>query len=56
MGRLDDAVTCYNSALESDPCNAEIWYNKGITLKKQGRDSEASACMQNALSLALGKR
>jgi len=33
---------------------AEAWFNKGLTLKKIGRDSDAADCITRGIELAIG--
>ncbi len=53
MGNHADALIWYDKALESDPYNAEGWYNKGMTLRKTGCQEEGLSCIQKGISLAL---
>ena len=48
-----DALIWYDKALESDPYNAEVWYNKGMTLRKTGCQEEGLSCIQKGISLAM---
>ncbi|MCE5298799.1 MAG: tetratricopeptide repeat protein [Methanoregulaceae archaeon] len=54
MGRLDEALACYDTALELEPEDAEIWFNKGLTLKKIGREKDAVSCINRGIELAIG--
>ena len=38
IGNLDEALVCYDTAIHIDPEDAETWFNKGLTLKKMGRE------------------
>ena len=53
MGNHADALIWYDKALESDPYNAEVWYNKGMTLRKTGCQEEGLSCIQKGISLAM---
>ncbi len=53
MGNHADALVWYDKALESDPYNAEVWYNKGMTLRKIGSQEEGLMCIQKGISLAM---
>jgi len=55
MGRCEEALSCYDVAIQLDTYNAETWFNKGLTLKKMGREKEAFDCMNRGVDLALGK-
>jgi tetratricopeptide (TPR) repeat protein len=50
-----EALLSYDTALKLDPQNAETWFNKGLTLKKMGRNVDADVCMERAVQLALGE-
>jgi tetratricopeptide (TPR) repeat protein len=41
LGRYDEAIECFNRAIELGPKNAEAWNNKGAALGKLGRYDEA---------------
>jgi tetratricopeptide (TPR) repeat protein len=55
MGRHDDAIRCYDSALKCDPQDAECWFNKGLTLKKLGREDEGMICINKGVHIAMGR-
>jgi tetratricopeptide (TPR) repeat protein len=50
-GRLDDALVCYDEALEMASQNADIWCNKGNALHALGRTAEALQCFDKAVAL-----
>jgi tetratricopeptide (TPR) repeat protein len=50
-----EALLSYDTALKLDPQNAETWFNKGLTLKKMGRNVDADVCMERAVQIALGE-
>jgi tetratricopeptide (TPR) repeat protein len=50
-GCFNDAVVCYDEALESSPDDPVLWRRKGFVLIKAGRYGEAAACFDKALSL-----
>ena len=54
MGRLGEAVQCYDVALQCDPLDAECLYNKGLALKKLGKAEEAASCMNSSVRSAMG--
>lgn len=49
--RLDEALISYGNALEADPSFADAWFNKGLTLQRQGDGAAACAALQQALAL-----
>jgi tetratricopeptide (TPR) repeat protein len=51
LGRLQEAITCYDSALAFDPKNMGTWSNKGNALKQLGRLQEAVICFDKALAI-----
>lgn len=50
-GELDDALVCYDEALEMAPQRADIWCNKGNALHAMGRSAEALQCFDKAVAL-----
>jgi hypothetical protein len=42
-------------ALKLDPELSEAWFNKGLTLKKMGRESEGIACINKGIDFACGR-
>ena len=56
IGRCDDALKCYNTAIRLDPYDSESWFNKGVILKKLGRKKQAESCMKKAVTIALGEK
>ena len=51
LKRFNEAVTCYNKALELDNKNKYAWNNKGSILKKMNKTQEALDCFNKALEL-----
>jgi tetratricopeptide (TPR) repeat protein len=51
LDKLEDAIASYDTALRIDPDNAEAWFNKGMTLKKQGQITESTKCVEKCISL-----
>jgi hypothetical protein len=41
-------------ALKLDPELSEAWFNKGLTLKKMGREKDAVSCINHGIELAIG--
>jgi tetratricopeptide (TPR) repeat protein len=55
QGRYEKAIAAYDRALMIDPEDADAWYNKGETLFKMGKVTEASKCFEIATKLYLGE-
>ena len=53
MGRYEDAINCYDKAIEIDPLYALTWYNKGLALQALHRYAEADAAFDRAKKLWL---
>ena len=51
LGRFEEAVGCYDRALEIDPTLVEAWNGKGVALAVQGRYEEALSYYDRALEL-----
>ena len=51
LDRPDEALTCYDKALEIKPRFAEAWNNKGNALGALGRSDETVACCDKAQSI-----
>ena len=51
LGRHDEAIGCFDKALEIDPRHATAWGNKGISLSALGRCNEAIGCYDKALEI-----
>jgi tetratricopeptide (TPR) repeat protein len=51
MKKYNEALECYNKALEINPRYAEAWYNKGNVYSIMEKYNEASKCFMIALSL-----
>jgi eukaryotic-like serine/threonine-protein kinase len=51
LGRYEEAITCYDKALELEPRLAWAWNNKGEALQRLGRSGEALPCHDKALEL-----
>lgn len=52
--QYDEALACYDAALRIDPGMAEVWFNKGLTLKKLGNETDAAICITKGIELAIG--
>ena len=53
--QYEKALAAYNGALQIDPDAADAWFNKGITLKKMGKHSEGTRCIETAINLYIGR-
>lgn len=51
LGRLQEAVACFEKALEINPRFADAWSNKGNALTNLGRHQEAITCFDKALEI-----
>jgi serine/threonine protein kinase/predicted TPR repeat methyltransferase len=49
LGRHEEAVRCYDRALELEVHNAGTWSDKGVSLRRLGRLEEAIDCHEEAL-------
>jgi len=48
LGKLQEAIDCYDRALEIDPRYAKALHNKAVALNKLGRHNEAVECLDKA--------
>jgi len=46
--KCEEAIECYEKAIEIDPNNAYSWKNKGLALQHLNRKSEAKAAFDKA--------
>ncbi|GLI47757.1 hypothetical protein MBOURGENBZM_25490 [Methanoculleus bourgensis] len=51
MRKFDEALVCYNKALELSPGDPVIWRRRGFALLKLGRYDEAAASFDQALAI-----
>jgi tetratricopeptide (TPR) repeat protein len=51
LGRHEEAVSCYDKALELDPRQVTVWNNKGSSVDSMGHHEEAISCCEQALEL-----
>jgi tetratricopeptide (TPR) repeat protein len=51
LGKLDDALLCYDKALKMVPQRPDIWCNKGNALHAAGRYADALECFDKAVGL-----
>jgi Flp pilus assembly protein TadD len=52
MGRSEQAVECFDKALEENPNDSWAWFNKGVSLHRLGSLGEALYCYDRALELS----
>jgi tetratricopeptide (TPR) repeat protein len=55
QGMYDKAISAYDVALGIYPEDADALFNKGITLKKMGKDSEGNALVNKAVNMYMAK-
>src|SRR3989339_234194 len=51
LGRQQEAIACYDKALEIDPRDASVWSNKGAALGNLGIYQEEIACYDKAIEI-----
>ena len=51
LEKYEEAITCHDETIRLNPEDPTAWYNKGIALKKLGRDEEAEQCFAKAREL-----
>ncbi len=49
LGRYEEALACYEKALDINPGNPAAWNNKGYSLTKLGRYNEAIKCYNQSI-------
>jgi len=50
-GRLEEAISCFDKALEINPRLAKTWTTKGLILEKLGKLQEGLECFERALEI-----
>jgi len=50
-GHWEEALTCYDRAIELDPRDVAAWNNKGLALGALGRWKEALTCSEKAVEI-----
>ncbi len=55
INQHNDALAFYEKAIQADPSHADAWFNKGMNLKRMGRENESSPCIEKAIDLYLGR-
>ena len=51
LGRFEDAIACFDTALDINTRYANAWNNKGNALDELGRSEDAIACYNKALDI-----
>lgn len=54
--KYEEAIKCYDRAIEIDPDLAYVWHSKALALDKLGRDEEAQKCFDKAESIMNPKK
>lgn len=55
LNRTNDALVCYEKAIQVDPYNSEAWFNRGAALRSAGREWESDKCQKVASCLEQGR-
>ena len=50
-GKYEEAIGCYEKALQINPESGEAWTNKGVALNELGKYEEALGCYNKALEI-----
>ena len=51
LKRHEEAITCFDKAIEIKSTDEEAWNNKGVYLERLGHKDEAEHCFQKAKKL-----
>jgi tetratricopeptide (TPR) repeat protein len=51
LGKYDEAIKCYDKAIEIDPDNPVVWNNKGLALNSLGKYDEAITSYDKAIEI-----
>lgn len=51
LGRFEEAIACFDKALEIEPGYGHAWSNKGVVLYSLGRNRESLQCFERALKI-----
>ena len=51
LGHPEDAIHCFNRAIELNPSDAKVWSNKGAALEEMNRSGEALECYERSVGL-----
>ena len=50
-GQFEEAIACFDRAIEINPRYADAWYHKGVALGNLGRSGEEIACYDRAIEI-----
>ena len=50
-GKYDEAIACYDKAIEIEPDNPVVWNNKGLALNSLGKYEQAIACYDKVIGI-----
>ena len=51
QGKNEEAIECYDKALDIEPEHVNTWHNKGVLLKKLRKNTEAIECYDKVLEI-----
>jgi tetratricopeptide (TPR) repeat protein len=51
LGRNDEAIDCFDNALDLDPACATAWLDKGVALGSTGRHEQSVSCYRRVVEL-----
>ncbi|TRZ90245.1 MAG: tetratricopeptide repeat protein [Methanosarcinales archaeon] len=51
LGKYDEAIKCYDKAIEIDPEDLDTWNNKGVALFNLGKYDEAIECYDKSIEI-----
>jgi predicted amidohydrolase len=51
LGKYEEAIKCYDKAIEIEPNYEDAWYNKGVALGELGKYEEAIKCYDKAIEI-----
>jgi tetratricopeptide (TPR) repeat protein len=51
LAKYDEAISCFDKAIEIDPKNTEAWNNEGQALSRLAKYDEAISCFDKAIEI-----